>query len=201
MALIRCEKCGKAISDTIEKCIHCGNPVNENRSNSTSADENTAKCNEESINFDDFVLYKELMEHERIELELEFCHSDKWALKYVQKIHEPKSIQKIAGIADAFGFICLLLISTTNADLHNIQVYSMGIMLGIFTGVVGLAITVLSLVLQRIHLGSVKKNLYYFKKFQIWLHKEKNIIFYPDFATLKAKEQYDNITEEEVERL
>ena len=26
MALIVCKKCGKEISDTIKKCIHCGQP-------------------------------------------------------------------------------------------------------------------------------------------------------------------------------
>lgn len=33
MALIKCEECGKEISDTTEVCIHCGCPVNNKKGN------------------------------------------------------------------------------------------------------------------------------------------------------------------------
>ena len=33
MALIKCKECGKEISDTIKKCIHCGVKINNNTSN------------------------------------------------------------------------------------------------------------------------------------------------------------------------
>lgn len=33
MALIKCKKCGKEISDTIKKCIYCGVKINKNTSN------------------------------------------------------------------------------------------------------------------------------------------------------------------------
>lgn len=33
MALIKCKECGKEISDTIKKCIHCGAKINKNTSN------------------------------------------------------------------------------------------------------------------------------------------------------------------------
>lgn len=201
MALIKCRECGKSISDTTDKCIHCGAFVHKN-----AADESADENNSESINLGDFVIFKDLMAHKRIELELEFCHSDKWALKYVRKIQEPKSIQKIAGIADTFGFICIMLIillAGTNPDWqpYNYELFAAGIILGVCTGILGFVITILSLILQHIHARSIKKNLYYHKKLQVWLRKEKNIIYYPDFATQKIKDKYDSITEDEVNRL
>ena len=201
MALIKCRECGKSISDTTDKCIHCGAFVHKN-----DADESADENNSESINLDDFVIFKDLMAHKRIELEMEFCHSDKWALRYVRKIHEPKSIQKIAGIADMFGFACIIfviLFARTNPDWqpYNDKLFTAGIILGICTGIVGFAITFFSLIFQYIHARSIKKNLYYHKKLQVWLRKEKNIIYYPDFATQKIKDKYDSITEDEINRL
>ena len=35
MALIKCSKCGKEISDKALKCIHCGNPLNSKIANNT----------------------------------------------------------------------------------------------------------------------------------------------------------------------
>lgn len=31
MALIKCSECGKEISDKAKTCIHCGNPIHEER--------------------------------------------------------------------------------------------------------------------------------------------------------------------------
>ena len=206
MALIKCEKCGRTISDTTNKCIHCGEIVHK-KNGYDAHDNSSSKDNSESIILDDFTNYKDLMGHKRIELELEFCYSDKWALKYVRKIHEPISILKIAGIADTFGLACymavvILIYTNPSWQPYNDKFFMGGIVLGIFTGIIGFATTILSLIFNKIHIKSVKKNLYYFKKFQFWLIKEKNIVFYPDyFATQEIKDKYDSITEDEINRL
>ena len=44
MALIVCKKCGKKVSDTLDKCIHCGAPLTDDAE--LPPEEETASSNQ-----------------------------------------------------------------------------------------------------------------------------------------------------------
>ena len=41
MAIIKCSECGKEVSDKSHVCIHCGNPISEERINIVSNSNNS----------------------------------------------------------------------------------------------------------------------------------------------------------------
>lgn len=65
MALIKCEECGKEVSDKSEQCIHCGNPFSKKEKNNiehikveeeTSSKKNSKSKNLNKMTFKDYLL-------------------------------------------------------------------------------------------------------------------------------------------------
>lgn len=110
MALIFCRSCGRKISNTVDKCIHCGCEINkeftvppcthQNEKNEQDSRINLEKttdyvntCNEnQSVRAEPkkarVKSYETLGAQERIDLEKEFLAQDKWAKKYRKNQYE-----------------------------------------------------------------------------------------------------------------
>ena len=80
MALIICKNCGKRVSDTAEKCIHCGASLAEELIEEVKEEEiakeevNKVEKEEEGPKLIDFAYYNT---DDQLELQKEFNKSDK----------------------------------------------------------------------------------------------------------------------------
>ena len=84
MALIICKKCGKNISDTSTRCIHCGTPIKDEAE--TLKVESPAKPKNETLTpSKKLANFHKLSEDQQVALENEFLKSDKSARKYRRK--------------------------------------------------------------------------------------------------------------------
>ena len=170
MALITCKNCGKNISDTTEKCIHCGAPVGVDVETTADSADNasvrTENKTEKKINF------LAMSDEDQIKLEEEFLDSDSDAFKWYKSFYEKKIV---SGVMVVLMIPCLLgmLFGTTQGG--SIWLRIVGIFLILSYCFLGMLFTV--------KVGSRKKNkkrqFIYQKRFQRWLKEKKNIEYTP----------------------
>ena len=172
MALITCKNCGKSISDTTEKCIHCGAPVGVDvETTADSADNASVKTEnktEKKINF------LAMSDEDQIKLEEEFLDSDPDAFKWYKSFYEKKII---SGVMVVLMIPCLLGMLFVTTQDGSIELRIAGIFLLV-------AFCILAIVFSFSSKGisprnNKRKQFVYQKRFQRWLKDKKNIEYTP----------------------
>ena len=194
MALITCKICGKKISDTVKKCIHCGSEITlnevieiqENTIIQTSEESSPQNLEEE----DEELLFSDLKNDERKILVKEFWESDKQAYSYIvgnqiaKKFHLGWYLRYLPPYLIFFVFLFVLKLRPQNIKIL------------IFTIVTILSLTIIeiiiSAILKRKYENKAKKYAYK-KRFKIWLEENKNIIYYPIFLDKKEERIFEEI--------
>ena len=188
MALIICKACGKKVSDTIEKCIHCGTLFKEE---SVFNEEAEKKAEEELKRYDAYC------EDDKLQMEKAFLAVDKWAKKFKKKEAVLKKLY-------SWFLSILVLLMLFNSfwrhfgkDALEEKLYSQGvfeIFAVLFTVLfVGLLLGVfIVLGIATVEKRSVKKYIY-MKKYQRWLKEAHGISYEPQFFGKKQRELFDAI--------
>ena len=205
MALIVCENCGRKISDTCLRCIHCGKEIETDQSNNAPQDikensnssHNTTEENDVVIQ-EDNNNFSSLTEKEKGLLEEEFRKSDKWAERYVRKTTEFVKFRKmfyhllisliiLIAVARLFigekGLLLEYLIVNFSFLLVSLVCFValFIICLGMFLyGVIGPICFMVTL-----------KKYVYLKKFILWLSQEKNIKYAPVFTYKSERRKFE----------
>ena len=103
MALITCKNCGKNISDTTEKCIHCGALVGVDvETTADSADNASVKTENKT---EKKIKFLAMSDEDQIKLEEEFLDSDPDAFKWYKSFYEKKIV---SGVMVVLMIPCLL---------------------------------------------------------------------------------------------
>jgi len=182
MALIECKTCGKKISNTTDKCIHCGSPTKEHE---TKKDEAIVAPPSKTRDYD------RISDYERLALEMEFIRQDENAMKYKIKQNDRLRLKKLK----SSGWLLWLfsfLICTNSLNELGIATYTSKFALSlalIFN--VSLLFFVISsaiylLVTKKAEKTS-KERFIYLKSYQRWLLSAKAIEYTPIFKTEKEK--------------
>ncbi len=200
MALIICEKCGKKISDTVPKCIHCGAVVKKETNDRTcSQKEEVKKPLEKNVAKVQLkAQYFSLDSSTQNKLEKEFLAQDKKAMKFKRKEIEFKKFSALGNFALYASAFCILGIRVLltkvlgvteffNAEYAGIGAAGLFVTLGL-----GILISIFSFVGKTIFNRSTKKYIY-MKKFQRWLKRDKDIDYDPIFVTNSEKSIFDQI--------
>ena len=172
MALIVCKACGKNVSDTVKKCIHCGAEIKKEE-NIVKEEVKMQEVKKErkspkSMSGKFFSLDYGMQD----KLETEFLKSDAKAFKYKRRIIEFKKFEAIANVgffACLFASLIVRLLTGINAmEIVNVEMYNLAVTL--FKGIMIFcgAIFVISLIFDIVHDRSIKR-LIYIKKFKNWL--------------------------------
>ena len=193
MALIVCKNCGKKISDSVDKCIHCGflrSEITEEIKNEIPKGNAIEKEKPQK----DFFYYNK---EEKAVLEKQFINSDKWAWKYRRKQDSFKKITvlTVGWVNLAFGvhFVIalaspsLFTFTTETAWTAAVSVLLIGIL-----WIASMIILVINSVLSKIHKGSINSIIYH-KKFQKWLYENHEISYKPIFGKKKHQEQFESL--------
>ena len=200
MALTICKKCGKRVSDTVEKCIHCGALLNQPEEPAIVVQndaDNKESASETAVG--EPVRLESLNERIRKELEEEYLAADEWARKYRRSKAETASYSRYL-----FIYLGLLLLYLRALELFDItfagplinqtafivSVISLALLLGI-----SFALLVYAIV-KRVHLKLTLARYVYLKRYQGWLLKEKKIDFEPHFKRNIEKQRFDSINVE-----
>ncbi len=180
MSIITCPNCGKRISNTIKKCIHC-NTFLDNYSSEGKL-ELQPKQESSTVKY-----YHSLSKSEADALEKEFCSSNKIFEKY--KKWEKKQIRSFKFIVFTL-FLSIIMLLLTNSIVSTNTYLSLAIIF------VFLIIEIITLV-KSVKLGkSLKtKQLAYTKAYQNWLLKKKQINMVMRFSekNLKEKNLFESI--------
>ena len=88
MALIVCKKCGKKVSDTLDKCIHCGAPLTDDAELPPEDETASSNQSEEAKKKKALLSFDSLSEDDKTILEREFVKKDKWAYKHRRNVAE-----------------------------------------------------------------------------------------------------------------
>ena len=205
MALIVCNNCGKKISDTIEKCIHCGAliKVSENRNSINICEENDKMLTKEKqkplIDQDETVnraKFKNLSKDQQLKYEQEFVNSDKRFYNLKRREAEFEKVGNFAFLMIGLTFAIFIgmnwIIAKFGLQLYNEGLYdfSMNVMLTIL--VASFALIIINFIMKITYKRSIKRFIY-MKGLKLWLEKEKNVDFSPPFLDDKEKEIFDDI--------
>ena len=192
MALIICSNCGKKISDTTEKCVHCGCPTKH------AVEEISQNCIQDDANKNQAaVVYAYLDNYQKEKLEKEFLASDKWARKYQRNSLEAPSFATPLFVC-VFSALMILFLYFKIAEGYiaddpiNPEMLELSIALFVSLGVLTVAMFIYSIVIQ-INFALKRDRFVYMKKFQLWLLVNKNIEYDPPVYTLREKKIFDNI--------
>ena len=193
MALITCKNCGKKISDTVEKCIHCGATTKEPDVKETSiSKEQNSEANEAGK-----TVFNKLSEKEQIKLENEFLKFDKKARIYRRKIFEAK---RFALLVFLIPLITRVLSAGQKGAIEKLfegKIYDPKMLdLSEKCLIPLIAVLLMSIVLCIYSATTYKKRenkQLYAKKFQRWLKEEKNIVYKPNFISEKDRVVFEEI--------
>ena len=207
MALITCKSCGKKISDTVEKCIHCGEPIKienkEPEQEKVEIEEQKKKYNEiptiSKVNKKEF---KKLPEREQIELEQQFVDSNVKFYKIKRREEEHKKISFFAWIMFFLPVVAIvalgMIVKNFSLQPYNPELYELGITIAGSVIIICVLIIILNFIISIIDKKSIKKYIY-MKGFKLWLDKEKDIDFSPPFFDDHEKAIFDEIDLETIE--
>ena len=179
MALIVCENCGKKISDTTEKCIHCGALLKtlENKADDVNRiKEETAKEEKTRVN------YLTLSDSEQMRLEEEFWEYDKEAFEWYVKMYQnrkpldiPFFLETLGGllVGVPVGIILKAILSGSAREfaMFGLMVSSFAVFVGYFSMSFG--------ILFNSGAKKRRKQFIYQKRFQRWLKENKDMDFMP----------------------
>lgn len=192
MALIVCKACGKNVSDTANKCIHCGAELKKEQE-IDKEELNIEEKKPKSMSGKFFSLDYGIQD----KLETEFIKSDEKAFKYKRRIVEFKKFESIANIG-FFGclfasWIVRLLSGLDVVEIVNVEMYNLSATIFNCIMIFCVVVFVLSIIVDIVHQRSIKR-LIYIKKFKKWLQEEKDIDYNASFlddAEKKLLEQVD----------
>lgn len=178
MALIVCKNCGKSISDTTKKCIHCGHPVN-------MQDEIIEKAVEEETVDDpyaDYPIFHELPAPDRKRLEREFLSTDRWAMKYRRGSEEITKYGKLGVLAIIMMIITRFLLKefvnvNDPVGIENLAIACNYIINAILYGCFAMIVYLI------VRTNKSRNRAVYDKRFQKWLREVKEINYVPNFST------------------
>lgn len=196
MALIICKECGKKVSDTCTKCIHCGTPILEGSDDIQK--KSVAEKMQSTVSDDQ----KTLMNFDRLEnddrtiLEREFLKCDSWARKYRRTKAEIPS----------FGFAiiwCICVLYIIFKTVFTFELFPIGDVINpMFERISLISFIALGVLLVGMHIYSIFARIYlkislgryvYMKKFQKWLKEYKDIEYTPPIIKIKEKRIFDSI--------
>lgn len=169
MALINCPHCGKQVSDTAPKCVHCGNALE--------------KPVEKRTNFNS------LSHTERQALKVEF-----WKLYPQYNLSETEEnayntltlFRTLSVIAETVGWVLVVL-----AELFDNDFIGNTSLILIIVGFI--ATFALSIAIRIKQKGNTRKKMLCEKKFWKWITKEKNMDYTVHFVSVKEEEIYNQI--------
>lgn len=201
MALIICKSCGKQISSTAEKCIHCGASIKEIKDSNS---DDVAKKNQ--------VIKNELIEKKKIndltpQLESEFLKTNKEARNFYSMMIKGLTIfSKCFNITLFFlvPFICIFLCALdTDSKIymflnsHQIYIKNWSVFVfakkWVFIPFASLLFYSLIELFFIFWKKPARRKLIYHKMIQKWLLEEKNIIYTPTFSSEKVRREFENI--------
>ena len=182
MALIECRACGKKISDTTEKCIHCG---------SLTKEPEVEKIEETTITPPKARDYNQISDYERNALEMEFIRQDEEAMKYKVMQNDRLRFKKLRASAWPIWLLSFLF-SVKAFEEAGITTYTSGFAFSLallFNGLILLLIISITIYLSFTKKAekTSSKRFVYLKKYQCWLLNEKKIEYTPVFVTEKEK--------------
>ncbi|MBE7083410.1 MAG: zinc ribbon domain-containing protein [Clostridiales bacterium] len=191
MAIIVCKNCGKNISDSCEKCIHCGADIKVNDLSTANQDKPLTKAIQKT--------YENLPEYAQLELENEFIEKNEDMMKYKRKIKGAETFfsnSKLLLIINLF----ILLISRLIFNLYpkvgvfieNKTIYSLFAIWVIFSILIGLLLLLIGGIMKLIMKNKIK-SFTYIKKLKLWLEKEKEIIYNPIFQLEEDQELFNQL--------
>ena len=175
MALVKCPRCGKQISDTSESCIHCGTRLT---------------VNPEDNSLVQLTSYSTLSASEKANLKTQFYNVYPNYAKYENKEAKVKTLNKISWLCIFVGLgLAFLMMAGDNAFFLAIGV------IGLIIFFVSDVIDVICPFLARYY---KKKYLVAQKKYQKWLKDEKCINYVVTFneKEKKWKKYFDEINVE-----
>ena len=200
MALITCSKCNKTISDRAEKCIHCGAPIvkilpnNELSPVKAIEAETQEETKEPKI---ELPKYTKLPLDDQMKLENEFVKSNKKAQRIRRAFSEIGWYKKLStigfiafGLIAAFIFIAVRIVPMDDVQNEDLMGTAVALWLVLLASSIGLAIT--SSVCRSMYNRSQKEYIYW-KLYQTWLLKEKQLDFTPRFQTQQEQEIFNKI--------
>ncbi|MBR2871173.1 MAG: zinc ribbon domain-containing protein [Clostridia bacterium] len=196
MAIITCEKCGKKISDTTSKCIHCGAMLKKEQEAKVLSVKEEVKVPLDKTQYN--TKFFSLDSAKQNKLEKEFLLQDKKAMKFKRRELEFKKFSSIGSFAVYISLLCILgvrLLLTKVlgvAEFYNEEYAVIGAV-GIFVTLgIGILILIINFICKIIYNRSIKKYIY-MKKFQRWLGSNKEIDFNPTFITNTEQALYNQI--------
>ena len=198
MALIVCKTCGKKVSDTVDRCIHCGAPIAEEPFVlKTEEKKETVKKSEQTLHN-----YSSYDSADQIKLEKEFLSQDKWARRFRRTKND------ISKFKHWFIHMCWLFIiyrlvylylykevfeqSIYRKDMTDVSIYLMVALFAV--SFIGMLVTWGMEIAKK---RSVKRYIY-LKKYQRWLKETKQIQYNPQFFEKKEQAAFDQIDIEKI---
>lgn len=198
MALITCKFCGKQISSTAEKCIHCGAAVKDTNQDTAPTDTESPKNAPTQK--------KRIINELTPDLESEFLKTNKEARKYKMSINCFEIFTDCTYIILANAIILVMLYMilfvpvsdtiTAFLDTHQIcinnRLFFALTKKWSFIVLAVLILNIIGMIAFRLK-KTYRKKLIYNKMIQKWLLSEKNIAYIPIFTSEKSKKEFDNI--------
>ena len=185
MNFIICPNCKKNISEKTEKCIHCGAPIQQNKTPTSPSTENN------------ITNYTTLTIPQQEKLQAEFNYKNKTAeaiWRFEVEMNSYKTLSDIGGLAFVLIalFITIAIRYVPLDQVHNEKLMGIAVALWLILLVFFIALKIIFTVMKKKYNKSLKFY-YYLKLYQRWLLEEKKIQLIPPFRSLKEKEIFDNI--------
>ncbi len=191
MAIIVCKNCGKNISDSCEKCIHCGTNIKIDNFSTTNQDKPVTKTVQKT--------YEDLPEYAQLELENEFIEKNADMMKYKRKIKGADSFLSYSQLLFFVNFFILLICRSifilypkVGAFIENKTTYTFFAILVVLSIFIGLLLLLVSGIIKLIMKNKIKSFIY-IKKLKLWLEKEKEIIYNPIFQLEEDQELFNQL--------
>lgn len=204
MALVECKKCGKKVSDTIDKCIHCGaslknEPTVVEVKPKPIIDANALNTIQETPNMKKF---NSLSDSAKNALEKEFLETDEKFYKFRRKELEFGKRASVFYKMATNGLIIVMVCRVAfhlflKGEIFNETMLMIGVVLCVALIACGLVGAVGNFIAKKIYNRSIKKYVY-LKSFQKWLKETKNIQYLPIFVDDKEKAMFDEIDLKEI---
>ncbi len=192
MSLIKCPECGKQISDTVLKCIHCG--CNLKLSQIAPTHTNVKKNAEERQ-------YYKIPYNEQITLRNEFYTTGTDYSKNENLLRKQIKKLRAATIIQALSWLLALIVLTCGQFYYSIThkntptTFAVVILVAVLIAIIFL---ILTCILKKNFNKYRRNQLIVEKKFQKWLREEKQIVYTVNFTPKQKKEKafFDSINAE-----